>query len=134
MTDPRPMTHLQETTMHQHNPQTVDKVARAIANATVAGVPGWWETITGVHGSMHEQPDQVEQYRAMAHAALDAMPQPRLAAEVRRLRAAIAAADKIHKPHDCGCSARGLCDGCDSLTWPCPTHTALHPTEETDHA
>ena len=53
-----------------------------------------------------------------------------IVAEVRALRARIAAVDEIHKPHDCGCINAGLCDACDSLTWPCPTHTALHTSEE----
>ena len=70
-----------------------------------------------------------------------------LASEVRSLRAAITAADELHRPHDCddgdgmGCWAQevpgegymcqlvGNCDH-DGYSWPCPTHTALHPEEQ----
>lgn len=58
--------------------------------------------------------------------------------EVRRLRATIAAADAIHRPHEhtdmCDSRPWAPCDMdevCrhDGETWPCPTHTALHPDE-----
>lgn len=62
--------------MPEPSPALVDTIASALANATAPGATEWWETITGVHGSQHEQPQQVEDYRRMARAALDAMPKP----------------------------------------------------------
>lgn len=98
--------------------------------------------------------------RAACHLEVDLRPQDaafiassrtdmaRLLGEVRRLRAAVAAAELRHREHDCGsgadgcdvysgrvdgrylslCSRDGKCQGCGE-PWPCPDHLDLHPQE-----
>lgn len=62
-----------------------------------------------------------------------------LIAEVRRLRAIIDRLDAMHQPDEYGGGSAEYADGvgcttCEYVDWPCPTHTALHPEEETRHA
>lgn len=64
--------------MHQHDPQTVDRVAAAIADSDEH--PGYWADLTAAIDRDAIDPEPLvrtrETYRREARSALDAMPQP----------------------------------------------------------